>query len=108
MLLTSCALVTQSQITPLTSERFTSLPDNAEIMLTRGDVEQPYVEIAVIDARAIAWSGDFTEVDKHLREKARELGGNAVINIKYEIFFIGSPASPAASAVGTVVKINDS
>ena len=78
-LLTGCATV-RTDFAPLQSS---TLPAKAsgDILLATGDINRPYTELGVIfvKGRHVGYQG----VMEKLREKAREVGADAVIKIEF-------------------------
>jgi hypothetical protein len=86
------------------SERI-SLQDTsttAPIVLTTGEVKRDYEEMALISAYRFSFysPGTTQQVNEILREKAREMGANAVVRIQY--YYVGH--NGYLHALGTAVK----
>jgi hypothetical protein len=98
VLITGCAGI---EVFRLSSASYAPLPGDTPILLSTRDIDQKYDEIAIIFIRGAS----FTKTDKLnkiLRQRARELGGNAVIRIQYGQE--GMYRNPIATGVAVRIK----
>ncbi len=61
---------------------FSSRPVNTPVLLTVGELPSAYQEIGVIHVSGIGREG-YDKLNERLREKAREVGADAVIHVYY-------------------------
>jgi uncharacterized protein YbjQ (UPF0145 family) len=58
-------------------------------IVTEGDIsDRPYIELGTVTAKAgkLTWvskNPDWTDIDTKLRDKARQMGADAVVRVRY-------------------------
>src|SRR3989338_4435678 len=62
--------------------RVDARPENAAVVLTVGDLNQPYQELAVLHVSGVSREG-YERLNEKLREEARRIGADAVIYVRY-------------------------
>ena len=67
---------------PYTHKKYPPKTSNTEILLTTKDIDRPYEEIGMIEARSET-SGEYLR--KELISRAQKMGADAVIKIQYDI-----------------------
>jgi len=82
MLVSGCATV-KINYGSLTNDSFPSKDENAEILLTTKDIDRPYEEVGIISASVTGEGITFEEMNQRMKEKAREIGADAIIKIEY-------------------------
>jgi hypothetical protein len=78
--------------------QFPSQRENAPVILTVGDLPEPYQEIGVIHVSGVTRDG-YDRLSEKLREEARRVGADAVIFVRYGVenafsiipFFVAIP-----------------
>lgn len=99
LVLGGCAGLTMAEVSPLTSQTFQAKSVEADILISTGDIQKKYQELAIINIRSSAW----TKIDRlnwKLKIKAREIGADAIIRVSYgHESMWGNP-----TATGTAVK----
>ncbi len=77
----------------------------AEIILTTKDLDRPYKEIGIISVVGGSKNTTYDELNDKMRQKAREVGADAVIKIEYgtEAKNVMLPSSYGYGSMGTTV-----
>lgn len=84
LLLSGCATI-KLNYGSLVSETFTPKSNDFAIILTTEDLNRPYKEIGVISALANYENATYDQLNEKIKQKAREVGADAVIKIEYGI-----------------------
>jgi len=100
---------TRVQSTYLGGDRFESRPTSHPIEILRGDPTRPFVTVARITAVArgnsyLGTVGDEEECIGKLKERARQLGGDAVIQFEVYMAPQGTVGAGNITAQGFVVR----
>ena len=70
----------------LLQEKFPAKTENSEITLTMDEMlQRPYREIGIIFALAKKENVTYNQLNELIRQKAREVGADAVIGMKYTL-----------------------
>jgi hypothetical protein len=104
LILTGCAS-TKVNYGSMVSERLQPKDANAEILLMTKDLDKPYKEIGIISVRGASRDTSYDELNDKLRQKAREVGADAVIKIEYgtEAKNVMMPSTYGYGSMGTTV-----
>jgi hypothetical protein len=96
-----CAGITYPEVSRLSSANYAPLPGDSPIQLSTRDIDQKYDEIAIINIRSASWT-NIDKINNTLRQRARELGANAVVRIQYG--HEGMWGNPTATGVAVRIK----
>lgn len=96
-----CAGITYPEVSRLSSASYAPLPGDTPILLSTRDIDQKYNEIAIINIRSASWT-NIDKINDTLRQRARELGANAVVRIQYG--HEGMWGNPTATGVAVRTK----
>ncbi len=101
LIIAGCAGITYPEVSRLSEVSHAPLPGNAPILLSTKDIDQKYDEIAIINIRSASWT-NIDKLNEALRQRARELGTNAVVRIQYG--HEGMWGNPTATGVAVRIK----
>ncbi len=101
VLIAGCAGITYPEVSRLSSASYAPLPGDTSILLSTRDIDQKYDEIAMINIRSASWT-NIDKLNDTLRQRARELGANAVVRIQYG--HEGMWGNPTATGVAVRIK----
>ncbi len=96
-----CAGITYPEVSRLSPTSYAPLPGYTSIQLSTRDIDQKYDEIAIINIRSASWT-NIDKLNETLRQRARELGANAVVRIQYG--HEGMWGNPTATGVAVRIK----
>jgi len=87
---------------PVAEHALTGAPRQAftggvKVIMDGAPLEHPYEEVAIVTARGWGLAATLPEIIAALREETRQVGGNAVIRVRYD------HGSGGASATGVAV-----
>lgn len=104
LLLSGCAS-TKVNYGSMTSEKLQSKDANAEILLLTKDIKKPYKEIGIISIVGANKNTSYDELNNKLKQKAREVGADAVIKIEYgtEAKNVMVPSSYGNGTIGCTI-----
>jgi len=79
--------------------------NNAEIILITKDSDKPYREIGIISIVGANKNTTYDELNEKMKEKARKVGADAVINIEYgtEAKNVMVPSASGYGSIGTTI-----
>lgn len=106
LLLTSCASM-WTRFEPFSSQRLAPKPQSLVLPMSPGEpINRRYEKLGVV------WSSWYTyqSAEEHVREKAKEIGADAVINLRYTTYEVtvnyamGSFYAAGATTTGSVVS----
>ncbi len=96
-----CAGITYPEVSRLSSESYAPLSGDTPILLSTRDIDHKYDEIAIINIRSASWT-NIDKLNETFRQRARELGANAVVRIQYG--HEGMWGNPTATGVAVRIK----
>ena len=96
-----CAGITYPEVSRLSSASYAPLTGDIPIQLSTRDIDQKYDEIAMINIRSASWT-NIDKLNETFRQRARELGANAVVRIQYG--HEGIWGNPTATGVAVRIK----
>lgn len=104
VLISGCAS-TKVNYGSLASTNLSPKDANAEIILTTKDLDRPYKEIGIISVVGGSKNTTYDELNDKMRQKAREVGGDAVIKIEYgtQAKNVMIPSSYGYGSIGTTI-----
>lgn len=79
-------------------------------VVTEGDIaDRPYTEIGTVTAKAgkLTWvsrNPDWTDVDRKLRDKGRQMGADAVVRVRYGSTGVSAMSWGGVKAEGVAVR----
>lgn len=82
LILTGCAS-TKVNYGSMINEKLQPKDTNAEILLLTKDLDKSYKEIGIISVVGGSKNTSYDELNNKIRQKAREVGADAVIKIEY-------------------------
>ena len=102
LLFSGCA--TSGDVARLSEATYPSLPDDAPVEVTTGDIDVPYEELAVVVVRPTPWriqteASAIADMNERLQAEARQVGAQAVIRVSYDL------ADKQTRATGTAVRV---
>lgn len=96
-----CAGITYPEVSRLSTINYAPLQESAPILLSTKDIDEKYDEIAIINIRSASWT-TMDKLNETIKQRARELGANAVVRIQYG--HEGMWGNPTATGVAIRIK----
>ena len=93
---------------PLSDTSYTALPDDAPVIVTTGELDGSYEELAILVVKpgglllGASYATLIERMNANLRDEARAIGAHAVVRVEYDIADLEGETT---RATGTAVRM---